>query len=436
MHTTLIRPGAVFAALLLLAACSGSPAPVGTPPEPGGDCAPLTVMPGSGPIAWTLSAGDAVTLDSDPVGVGDGFLVGVKGCIGFVDASGRVRWTITGLLVDAARVGDTIVLATRGRQTIVGVDAATGTVAWSRHDRAGWSDVADDGRTVMVVGSSFDGAVVTLDPATGRGIGTGLHPATADGWFQRAKADEGLLVTAGSGGRGGVPGRRGPVVGADGSGRIVLDASTGLLHPHPIGIVGDILVLQASGITTGEGDGEPSTLLVGVARATGAERWRTVLPGRQAGDAVEVAGVVAVRVVDGLVGVDARTGAVRWSVGADPDYGWPLVAAGPDAVAVGGKDGTVTVVEVADGRRRWSTRTEGPVAVLGTPDGEVLLSANDPDFYRAFRISDGTPLWTARGPEAGAGASRGGKTARLSFAGDTGVTLVGLTGVVALRRSP
>jgi outer membrane protein assembly factor BamB len=225
-------------------------------------------------------------------------------------------------------------------------------------------------------------------------------------------------------------------VAADASGRIVLDVSTGLFFPHPVGVVGDVIVLQASGISTGEGDGEPSTHLVGVDRATGAERWRTVLPGRQAGHAIEVGGVVAVRVEDGLTGLDPRTGAVRWSVAADPDYGWPLAAAGRDAVALGGRDGTVTVVEVADGRRRWGTRTEGPVAVLGTPDGEVLLVANDPDFYRAYGVSDGTPLWTARGPAAGAGASRGGKVARLSFAGDTAATMVGLTGVVALRRSP
>ncbi|HET7718730.1 MAG TPA: PQQ-binding-like beta-propeller repeat protein, partial [Acidimicrobiales bacterium] len=419
-----------------LAACSGpsSPARDGTPPEVGGDCAPLAVTPGSGALAWSVTVAEPGGVSNDPVAAGDGFLVGAGRCIGFVEPSGRVRWTISGLLVDGARFGDTVIIATRGRPSLVGVRADTGKVVWSRNDRGTWWDVVAVGRAVMAVGTSFDGAVVVLDPSTGRGIAD-LPPGVGNGSFHLAIVDEGLLLTAGIGDRQGPVQPRGPVVLVDGSGRIVLQASSGLFAPNPVGVVGDVVVVQSSG-TTSAGDGEPSSHLVGLDRATGAERWRSVVPGLQAGHAVEVAGVVAVRIVDKLMGLDARTGAVRWSVAAGPNDGWPLVAAGPDAVAVGGKDGTVTVVEVADGRRRWSTQTEGAVAVLGTPDGEVLLAANDPDFYRAFRISDGTPLWTERGPAAGAGASRGGKVARLSFAGDTGATMVGLTGVVALRRSP
>ena len=145
---------------------------------------------------------------------------------------------------------------------------------------------------------------------------------------------------------------------------------------------------------------------------------------------------MVVRLKGGLSGVDARSGVVRWSVALGEDYESPMVVVGSDAVALGESDGTVAVIEVADGRRRWSVRTEGQVAVLGALDGDVLLAANQPDFYRAFRVSDGTELWKARGPDAGAGSSRGSRRARMAFAGDTGATLVGLDGLVALRRSP
>ncbi|HEV2759226.1 MAG TPA: PQQ-binding-like beta-propeller repeat protein [Acidimicrobiales bacterium] len=369
-------------------------------------------------------------MDSDPVGVGDGFLVGVSGCVGFVETGGRLRWTVPGSLVDGARLGDTLVIAQNGEPSVLGVDATTGEGIWKRPDRALWSDVVAETGTAMLVGSSFDGSVTTVEASTGRATANQYGILPNDGRFLNAIVDDGLLVTAGH------AGRKGRVVAADGSGRIVLDAVAGVFFPHPVAVVGDVIVLRASGITGGGVDAEPSTHLVGHDRTTGTERWRRVLPGLQAGPAVEVAGVVVVRLKGGLSGVDARSGVVRWSVAIGDDYESPMVVVGTDAVALGEPDGTVVVIEVADGRRRWSVRTEGQVAVLGALDGGVLLSANNPNFYRAFRVSDGTELWKASGPEAGAGSSRGSRRARMAFAGDTSATLVGLDGVVALRRQP
>jgi outer membrane protein assembly factor BamB len=369
-------------------------------------------------------------MDSDPVGVGDGFLVGVNHCVAFVETAGRVRWTVPGSLVDGARLGDTVVIAATGDPSVFGVDAITGKITWTRPDRGLWSDVSAVGGAVMLVGSGFDGSVSTIEASTGRVVAR-EHPLLPDSdRFPNSIVDDGLLLTAGH------ASRTGRVVAADASGRIVLDAVAGVFFPDPVAIVGDVVVLRASGITGGGVDAEPSTHLVGHDRRTGAELWRRVLPGLQAGPVVEVAGVVVVRLKGGLSGVDARSGVVRWSMPLGEDWDSPMVAVGAEAVALGTSDGTVAVYEVAGGRRRWSTQTEGAVAVLGALEGDVLLAANDPDVYRAFRASDGTPLWTAHGPQPGAGSSRGGKRARFDYAGDTGATMVGLTGVVALRRSP
>ncbi len=425
------RAGAIAVCLLLvLAACSGSSSST-IPDLPADPCRDLTVSPGAGGIAWTVTAaGEHGLMDSDPVGVGDGFLVGVNRCIGFVETGGRLRWTVPGSLVDAARLVDTLVIAQHGESSVLGVDARTGEVIWKRPDRALWSDVVAEGRTTMLVGTSFDGSVTTIEASTGRATANQYGILPNDGRFLNAIVDDGLLLTAGH------AGRKGRVVAADVSGRIVLDAVAGVFFPDPVAVVGDVIVLRASGITGGGVDAEPSNHLVGHDRTTGTQRWRRVLPGLQAGPAVEVAGVVVVRLKGGLAGVDARSGVVRWSVAPGEDYESPMVVVGSDAVALGESDGTVAVIEVADGRRRWSVRTEGQVAVLGALDGDVLLAANQPDFYRAFRVSDGTELWKARGPDAGAGSSRGSRRARMAFAGDTGATLVGLDGLVALRRSP
>lgn len=374
MHPTR-RAGAITACLLLvLTACSGSSTPLSE--EAADPCRGVTVTPGAGPIAWTVStATDLEHMDDDPVGVGDGFLVGVSGCIGFVETAGLLRWTIPGLLDDVVRVDEILVIAMSGRPSSVGVDATTGAIEWSREDRGHWDDVAVQGRTVMLAGGTFDGSVKTVDASTGREIATRYPLIPDDGRFRDAVSDEGLLVTAGH------ANQKGVIVAADASGRVVLDAGAGVFFPDPVAVVGEIVVVQASGITGGGVGGEPRTHLVGIDRTTRTERWRRVLPGLQAGHAVEVGGVVVVRLKGGLSGVDARSGAVRWSVPLGEDYESPMVAVRPDAVALGESDGTVVLIEVADGRRRWSARTEGAVAVLGAPDADVLLAANDADFY-------------------------------------------------------
>ena len=208
------RAGAIAVCLLLvLAACSGSSSST-IPDLPADPCRDLTVSPGAGGIAWTVTAaGEHGLMDSDPVGVGDGFLVGVNRCIGFVETGGRLRWTVPGSLVDAARLVDTLVIAQHGESSVLGVDARTGEVIWKRPDRALWSDVVAEGRTTMLVGTSFDGSVTTIEASTGRATANQYGILPNDGRFLNAIVDDGLLLTAGH------AGRKGRVVAADVSGR-------------------------------------------------------------------------------------------------------------------------------------------------------------------------------------------------------------------------
>jgi len=162
------RRAARIVLLLALAACSSTPpgsneAPHTPPPR----CDQVVATPGSGHVAWTVSTpSDRQEMQADPVGVGDGILVGLSGCVGFVEAAGRLRWAVPGILSDATRVGDTVVIAVAGGLNgVMGVNATTGRVDWSENLRGIWDDVVAQGRTVMLVGSGFDGSVVTLDAA-------------------------------------------------------------------------------------------------------------------------------------------------------------------------------------------------------------------------------------------------------------------------------
>ena len=419
--------------LLVLTACSTTSSGRNPPPDP---CQRLTVTPGSGPIAWSVAAtGERDQVDSAPVAVGDGFLVSAgdpasPACIGFVESSGRLRWTIPGRLVDAVRVDDLLVVATGGRPSTIGVHAVTGATLWERDDLAIWQDLAVQGGTVMVAGTSPKGSVVTIEARTGRTVASAVPTSAAYGWFEKVETGDGMLVSAGT------ADTRGRVLVADAAGQIVLDAPVGLLAPNPVAVVGDVVIVQASGNAVGSDTGEPTTHLRGLDRASALERWHSVLPGPSAGRAVEVAGVVVVRLGDGLTGLDARSGVIRWRLPLAGTVESPVLAVGRDAVAVGAEDGEVVLVDAVDGRRRWSARTEGPVATLGAFDGDLLVVASAPGHFRTLRVADGTTQWTVRGPETVAGVISSDHDRVVTVAGDVAATLTSSTGIVALRRQP
>ncbi len=417
--------------LLLLVACSGSGGPL--PEELAAPrCDGPVVTPGAGRIAWTLSGADErASVDADPISMGDGFLIGLGRCISFLEVDGRLRWSHPGSMVDAVRVGDVIVVALSPTQvTVLGLDAGSGAVRWESRDRAIWHDVVALGDTVMVVGTSFDGSVATFDAATGRRISGVFGGTERPGWFFRAVAQDGLLVASGTGER------RGALVVADASGTISLAMPAGLYSPEPVGVAGGVIVLQSNGSTSGAGDGEPSTQFVGLERATGKERWRRVVPGERAGHAVEAAGVVAARVRDGLVGVDARSGAIRWMFSLPGDYESPLLVVDRETVAVGAQDGSVRIVTAGDGTVRWSVDVGGAVARLGTVADGVLLVASEPGDYQALSMSDGRALWSQRGPDPGLGSSPPHHEQVVAVAGGTAMTVVGLYQLAAIRVAP
>lgn len=415
--------------LVLLAACSG---PGGAPAPERSACDGVQVTAGAGRIAWTVSGPTSRELvDADPTPVGDGFLVGVDGCIAFLELDGHLRWRVPGAMVDAVRVGETIVVALApADRTVLGLDAATGAIRWEGRHRAIWRDVAAVGETVMIVGTSFDGSVSALSGATGRQIAGAFGSVERPGGFERVLAHGGWLVTSG------VAGRRGAIVVADASGTIVVDAPAGLFAPDPVAVVGDVVVLQASGTSTGEGDGEPQTHLVGLELVTGKERWRQALPGQSAGHAVAVDGVAVVRLPDGLAGVDGGSGAVRWTLPLPGTYESPVLAVDGETVAVGAEDGTVKLVTAGDGVVRWSVDAGGPVGRLGAVAEGVLLVVSEPGDYLALSITDGRELWTERGPDPAIGSTPPHHEPVVSVAGGTAMTVTGLYGLVGVRIGP
>ena len=390
------------------------------------------MTPGAGRIAWTLSGTDErASVDADPIPVGDGFLIGLGRCISFLEVDGRLRWSRPGSMVDALRVGDVIVVAVGPADaTVLGLDAGTGAVRWESRQGAIWHDVAALGYTVMVVGASFGGSATTFDAATGRRIHGVFGSVERPGWFRRALAQDGLLVASGTGQR------RGALVVADASGAITLDMTAGLFSPQPVAVAGGVIVLQSDGSTSGDGDGEPETHLVGLDRATGKERWRRVVPGERAGHAVEAAGVAVVRVREGLAGVDARSGAMRWMFALPREYESPLVVVDRETVAVGAEDGSVRMVAAGDGTVRWSVDVGGRVARLGTVADGVLLVVSEPGDYQALSTSDGRVLWSQRGPDPQLGSTPPHHEQVVAVAGGMAMTVMGLYQLVGIRVGP
>ena len=105
-------------------------------------------------------------------------------------------------------------------------------------------------------------------------------------------------------------------------------------------------------------------------------QWRAVFPLRP------------VRRSSRVVGVEADSGVVRWSVPSPRSYDSPIVPLGAGAVAVGAEDGTVTALDAATGGRPWAVSTEGDVARVGMRDGSLLV-VSEPGLYRALRAGDG-----------------------------------------------
>jgi outer membrane protein assembly factor BamB len=266
---------------------------------------------------WRVALGGDVGL---PAADHAGVVVTVgESQVAAVSNDGAVEWTtaVDGALANAPRIDDDLVFVAATR-VVVALQRETGAVVWSvpttdseDDNRANRPVVADD--TVVV--TAADGLVLGLDRGTG-----------AERWRT-------ILATA--------------------------------LTSEPA--VGD------------NGDDPPVVAVVGVAEwwgldpATGATLW--------SGDiglygtsspivyAVGYDTVAAVATDEHLIAVDARTGALRWSVKAEQSelYQVPVLGANGIELIVPDHWGRVTSFRKDDGKRFWSSNGANTVAEFGEP---------------------------------------------------------------------
>jgi outer membrane protein assembly factor BamB len=132
----------------------------------------------------------------------------------------------------------------------------------------------------------------------------------------------------------------------------------------------------------------------GMAPATGSARWKTetritgALPATVADDTVFVGG-------EGLVALDAASGAVRWSAEPPPHVSAPPLAGGK-CVFVPEEDGTLRCRDVATGKELWAFASKGMLRSTPALDAaakRVLLGTDDRRFV-SLRLSDGKKRWT------------------------------------------
>lgn len=134
--------------------------------------------------------------------------------------------------------------------------------------------------------------------------------------------------------------------------------------------------------------------LTGLDAATGAVRWTTAQPAPPRGPLVADAASMSVVASSGtetdtrIQVLDARTGTVRWSATLDRDTGIPAVVGASLLVVTGNGDaGALQAFALADGRSRWSRPLRsGAEATMGlVPVGPTVIGVDS--FGTAFSVS-------------------------------------------------
>ena len=117
-------------------------------------------------------------------------------------------------------------------------------------------------------------------------------------------------------------------------------------------------------------------LVRALARADGAERWRTNVGGNASGAVAATAGVVVIEASDRLIALEARTGRRLWQTTLPEDSIGPAVIASADTVVVGGANGA-TGLEARTGRRLWRNEDAGgrELHLLSDPATDVVIDS-------------------------------------------------------------
>ena len=175
--------------------------------------------------------------------------------------------------------------------------------------------------------------------------------------------------------------------------------------------------------------------------ATGAAGWTRSLPKPATSPAI-AAGVLVVSAGDGVYGLDAATGAVRWQLPAEaPVKSAPAIDGG--SVYVGLPDGSLAAVDLQTGALRWRTSVGGAITRAPSVADSLVFAGGDGGHVAAARTADGTVAWRAEvGPgNVGTTAVRDGvvyATSGLGAGADAAHVLVALeesTGVERWRFS-
>ena len=110
-------------------------------------------------------------------------------------------------------------------------------------------------------------------------------------------------------------------------------------------------------------------------RETGAVRWSVPLPGTNGTSDIRVVGDVVVAAVGTLLGLDAATGATRWSSNASENFG-SLPFSVTDSVIYPSSyrgSGAIVAINVATGTERWRSNVVPPDTVVTLADQVRVL---------------------------------------------------------------
>jgi outer membrane protein assembly factor BamB len=132
--------------------------------------------------------------------------------------------------------------------------------------------------------------------------------------------------------------------------------------------------------------------------ATGASGWTRSLP-RPATSPAIAAGVLVVSGGDGVYGLDAATGMVRWQLQTDaPVQSAPAIDGA--TVYVGLPDGALAAVDLQTGAVRWRKVLGGAVTRAPAVADGLVFAGGEGGHFAAVRTTDGSVVWRA---ELGAG---------------------------------
>jgi outer membrane protein assembly factor BamB len=292
-----------------------------------------------------------------------------------------------------------------GDGCLFALDAATGTMRWSRPPGI-------DAYTVPVpVGDSLvvalGGALYGLDPDTGEERWS-VQVGNVD---REVFINGGIVFVAGPGGLTAVDARTGrvlwelaglegpavwPIVSDDGTVYVsslrdryplrlhALDASTG--KPRWTAPALGVSVAAGQGMVVVE---QAPNTLHGHDASTGEERWRLNVPGGASTRPV-VIGDLAVLAADSgtALGIDLETGQIRWQT-AVGTFGTPVVVG--DRLAFVGTTEGVRAIDPGDGSVTWSLESGSGVESLAL-QGNTLIAGAGGEVY-GLDPSTGSTLW-------------------------------------------